>query len=168
MDGTRSVVTRRGHGTTRFPRTLPWLTAMVIGLCLLLANPVLAGGNGNANGQGNAGNNAGGNGKSNAGGNGKGHAGPNADAGTAGAEDSNTALGLRESGVIHSLTDAYTVAERQFGGEVIDATLEAGSGGAWTYDLRLVTDDGRVRTLSYDATTLALIAIDGKPAQRMP
>jgi hypothetical protein len=143
------------------------MTAMVIGLCLLLANPVLAGGNGNANGQGNgnAGGNSGGNGKSNAGGNGKSNAGANADAGTPDVPDSNTALGLRESGVIHSLTDAYAVAEGQFGGEVIDATLEPGSAGAWTYDLRLVTDDGRVRTLSYDATTLALIAVDGEPAR---
>jgi uncharacterized membrane protein YkoI len=57
------------------------------------------------------------------------------------------------------------VAERAFGGEVIDATLELNAAGGWTYDLRLVADDGRVRTLSYDATTLALIAVDGEATE---
>lgn len=144
--------------------------AMLLGFCLV-ANPALAGGNGNGNGQGNNGNggsNAGGNGKGNAGGNGKGHAGGNSAAHGAGpgVQDENTALGLREAGAIHSLNEAYAVAERQFGGEVINASLELGEAGKWTYSLRLVTEDGRVRTLSYDATTLALLTIDGEPAQQ--
>jgi hypothetical protein len=148
------------------PRALPLLLAMLVGLCLM-ASPVLAAGNGNAGGQGNsgnAGNNAGGNGKSNAGGNRKSNAGGNSANSGSGVQDSNAALGLREAGRIHSLTDAYAVAERQFGGEVIDATLADNAAGGWTYELRLVTDDGRVRTLSYDATTLALLTIDGYPA----
>jgi uncharacterized membrane protein YkoI len=129
-----------------------------------------AGGNGsnNAGGNGNAGgnSNAGGNGKSNAGGNGKSS---NADGAVNDAaseiEDPNSALGLREAGRIHSLADAYSAAERQFGGEVIGATLALRNSKTWTYDLRLVTQDGRVRTLSYDATTLALLTVDGAPAE---
>jgi len=152
-------------------RALPILLAMLLGLCLV-ATPVLAGGNGNGNGNGqgnggNAGGNAGGNGKSNAGGNGKSNAGGNSGANdsSSSVQDENTALGLREAGAIHPLSEAYATAEREFGGEVIDATLELGGAGGWIYDLRLVTDDGRVRTLSYDATTLALLTIDGKPVR---
>jgi hypothetical protein len=143
------------------------MLAMLAVLCLT-GNPVLAGGNGSSNSHGgNAGGNGGDNGKGNAGGNGKGNAGGNggADAAGSGIQDENTALGLREAGAIHPLNDAYAAAERQFGGEVIDATLERSDVGGWTYDLRLVTEDGRVRTLSYDATTLALRTIDGKPVR---
>lgn len=137
-----------------------------------------AGGNGSNNAGGNGSNNAGGNGNaganSNAGGNGKSNAGGNGKSGNAdGAvndaaseiEDPNSALGLREAGRIHSLADAYSAAERQFGGEVIGATLALRNSKTWTYDLRLVTQDGRVRTLSYDATTLALLTVDGAPAE---
>jgi hypothetical protein len=145
-----------------------WLVAVIVGFSLLI-EPAMAGGNGagNSHGNGNGGSNAGGNGKGNAGGNGKGNGNGSAgaNAGSAKAEDPNAALGLRESGAIRSLEDAYTTAEHQFGGEVIDAALNLRSARMWTYDLRLVTDDGRVRTLSYDAATLALIAVDGRPAE---
>jgi len=134
---------------------------------LLLAQPAFAGGSGTGNTHGNGGGSSNAGGKSNAGGNGKsnshGHAGVNSEA--AELRDLNSALGLREAGMIRPLTDVYTEAERRFGGEVIDALLELRDARVWTYDLRLVTDDGWVRTLSYDATTLALIAIDGKPVQ---
>jgi hypothetical protein len=127
-------------------------------------------GGGNSGGSNNGGSNNGGsnNGASNnAGGNGK--AKGQANAAPAGEssepEDANAALGLREAGRIHPLADAYNLAEGQFGGKVIDATLALHGSRTWTYDLRLVTDDGRVRTLSYDATTLALLAVDGEPVE---
>jgi uncharacterized membrane protein YkoI len=165
--------------------------ASLLCLALLVLQPAVAAGgsghgSGSNNGNGNSGNNAGGNGSNNAGGNG--NAGANSNAGGNGksnaggngksnnahgavndaaseVEDPNSALGLREAGRIHPLADAYSAAERQFGGEVIGATLALRDSKTWTYDLRLVTQDGRVRTLSYDATTLALLTIDGAPAE---
>lgn len=132
-------------------------------------------GGGNNGGSNNGGSNNGGsnNGGSNnggtnsAGGNGKakGHAHATTGDESSDAEDANAALGLREAGRIHPLADAYNAAEGQFGGKVIDATLALHGSRTWTYDLRLVTDDGRVRTLSYDATTLALLAVDGEPVE---
>ena len=144
-------------------------TVLLIALSIQ-SDPSFAAGNGAANGNGNAGGNGGGN----AGGNGKGNPGGNGKSNNNGRAGGNTpseiaepasALGLREAGVIHPLADAYAAAERQFGGEVIGATLEQQSASAWNYDLRVVTADGRVRMLSYDAATLALIAVDGEPVE---
>jgi hypothetical protein len=140
----------------------------------ILSVPAFADGKGNGAGNGNsAGNsNGGAGGAGNAGGNGKSNAGGTAKGGSAGraaldgvseGTASVKAFRLRESGEIHPLADAYAVAERQFGGEVIDATLEQQSASVWRYDLRVVSDDGRVRTLSYDAATLSLISVDGEP-----
>ncbi|HET6620934.1 MAG TPA: hypothetical protein VFG64_13440 [Dongiaceae bacterium] len=185
------MATRIAQGTRRVPGASFGASALLrvavaSFLCLaLLIQPALAAGgsghgNGSSNGNGNSGggNNAGGNGNaggnSNAGGNGKSNAGGNGKSSNAhGAvndaasevEDPNSALGLREAGRIHPLADAYSAAERQFGGKVIDAVLALRDSKTWTYDLRLVTQDGRVRTLSYDATTLALLTIDGAPAE---
>ena len=124
-------------------------------------------GNGNAGGNGGANSNAGGNGKGNAGGNGKSNAGGNNGLGAAGSEDASptSALSLRESGAIHPLAEAYAIAERQFGGKVLDASLTAHQGSGWRYDIHLVTDDGQVRTLSYDAATLSLMSVDGEPIE---
>lgn len=183
------MATRIAHGTRHVPGAPALLRAAVASLvCLaLLIQPAIAvggsggngnggnngngnggnnaGGNSNAGGNGNAGgnSNAGGNGKSNAGGNGVGRGGVNDTASEV--DDPNSALGLREAGRIHPLADAYSAAERQFGGEVIGATLALHGSKTWTYDLRLVTQDGRVRTLSYDAATLALLTVDGVPAE---
>ncbi len=74
-------------------------------------------------------------------------------------------LGLREAGVIRPLEDVYKAAEQQFDGEVLDAKLVGSTGQGWNYDLRVVTQDGHVRKVRYDAATLALRALDGKPVE---
>jgi uncharacterized membrane protein YkoI len=114
-------------------------------------------GNGNGNGGGNS--NAGGNGKSNAGGNGPTAGTPPTD------EFSNSPLGLREAGAIQPLADVYSAAEQQFGGEVIGAKLLPDERDGWTYDLRIVTEDGYVHDVSYNAVTMALISVDGDPIE---
>lgn len=142
---------------------------------LLWSAPASAAGNGGGNGGGGGGNsggggggnagggNAGGNGKSNAGGNGKGKP---ADAGST-ADDgiSSSVLGLREAGAIRPLADVYSAAEQQFGGEVIGAKLMTDGRQGWTYDVRVVTEDGYVHDVSYNATTLGLLAVDGEPVE---
>jgi hypothetical protein len=183
--GTRSI-------RAPFGAAAPARVAAASLLCLaLVIGPAFAGGHGSNNGGSNNGgsnngggnsggsnnggsNNGGGNNggsnngaSNNAGGNGKAKGQAHAASGdeSSEAEDANAALGLREAGRIHPLADAYNAAEGQFGGKVIDATLALHGSRTWTYDLRLVTDDGRVRTLSYDATTLALLAVDGMPVE---
>lgn len=136
------------------------------------------GGNGGGGGGGNAGggnaggnsggSNAGGNGTSNAGGNGKGKGvanGPPSDASAPTDAEANSALGLREAGVIRPLEDVYSVAEEQLKGRVLDAELVGSSVHGWNYDLRVVTEDGHVRRARYDAATLSLQALDGQPIE---
>jgi hypothetical protein len=117
-------------------------------------------GSGNGGGHGNAGGNAGGNGK------GKGSVSAHSKAAPAPAADveANSALGLREAGVIRPLEDVYKVAEEQLRARVLDAELVGGALG-WNYDLRVVTEDGHVRKARYDAATLALQALDGQPIE---
>ena len=173
---TKPAARRVGHSAAKLHRAagvLASVTAILVSLSIL-HEPVFAAGNGGANSNGNGSGNSGGNGGGNAGNNGKGnsggggkgnnnsHAAANAPSEVA---EPASALGLREAGLIHPLADAYAAAERQFGGEVIDATLEQQNASAWRYDLRVVTDDGRVRTLSLDAATLALITVDGEPVE---
>jgi len=127
------------------------------------------GGNSGGNGGGNSGGNSGGNGNSNAGGNGKGKgATASTDDGAPAetqVEDPNSVLGLREAGVIRPLEDVYKVAEKQLDGVVLDAKLVGSTGQGWNYDLRVVTEDGHVHKARYDATTLALRALDGQPVE---
>ena len=160
---------RRARDKTRFAEAL-LVAALIVGMAageiivpLLWSSPAFAGGNGN--GGGNAGGNSGAH--SNAGGNGKGQPKGAASDTTAPPEieTPNDALGLLESGRIHSLADVYRVAEQQFGGEVIAASLVAQGEQSWVYDLRIVTDDGYVRNVAYDATTLALISMIDDPAE---
>jgi hypothetical protein len=137
-----------------------------------------AGGNGGGNGGGNAGGNSGGNsggngnsnagsGNNNAGGNGKGKG---ASAVASDAEDAasalpDTALELRINGQIKPLAEVYALAERQFDGKVVDAKLVGDEASGWTYDVRLVTEDGYLRDVSYNAANLAVLSIDGQPVQ---
>ena len=74
-------------------------------------------------------------------------------------------LSLRETGQIRPLGDLYSEAEKQLDGEVIEAKLVGTVEGAWTYDLRVVTNDGVVHQARYDAATLALRSLDGQPVQ---
>jgi hypothetical protein len=186
------VIQRAEQGGTRAPRAmlaaaviLGMIAAQVLAP-VLWSDPASAAGNGGGNGGGGGGggggngggggggsgggndggngggSNAGGNGKSNAGGNGKGKP---ADAGaTAPADDgiSSSPLTLREAGAIRPLADVYSAAEEQFGGEVIDAKLMTDGRQGWTYDVRIVTDDGYVHDVSYNAVTLGLLAVDGE------
>jgi len=134
------------------------------------STPAFAGGNGGGNGNG--GNSGGGNGnaggnsgaKSNAGGNGKSH-GARPDPAVPEIETPNSALGLLESGAIHPLAEIYALAERRFDGEVVDAKLVADGKQGWVYDLRVVTRDGHVRNVSYNAGTLALTSMNGEPVE---
>lgn len=70
---------------------------------------------------------------------------------------------LREAGAIRPLGDVFAMAERQLGGEVIDAKLVGTTDKRWSYDLRVVTPDGHVRQALYDASTLDLRSLDGRP-----
>jgi hypothetical protein len=127
------------------------------------------GGGGAGGGGGNAGGNGGGSSGSNAGGNGKGKGANSPGASSTGKPETeveaNSALGLREAGVIRSLKEVYNVAEKQLHGRVLDAKLVGSSVSGWDYDLRVVTEDGHVREARYDATTLALEALDGQPIE---
>lgn len=177
---TKPAARRVGHSAARLHRAtgiFASFAAILVSSSILL-EPVFAAGNGpansGANSNGNGSGNSGGNGEGNAGNNGKGNPGGGGKSGNNGRAAANaptevaepaSALGLREAGVIHPLAEAYAAAERQFGGEVIDATLEQENASAWRYDLRVVTGDGRVRTLSLDAATLALITVDGVPVE---
>jgi hypothetical protein len=49
---------------------------------------------------------------------------------------------------------------------VIDAKLVGTDAQGWSYDLRVVTRDGHVRQARYDAATLALRSLDGRPVQQ--
>jgi hypothetical protein len=126
-------------------------------------------GGGGGGGGGNAGGNGGGSSGSNAGGNGKGKGANSPGASSTGKPETeveaNSALGLREAGVIRSLKEVYNVAEKQLHGRVLDAKLVGSSVSGWDYDLRVVTEDGHVREARYDATTLALEALDGQPIE---
>jgi hypothetical protein len=130
------------------------------------------GGNGGGNGGGgggNSGGNAGGNsgGHGNSGGNGKGKGGSKGASGAGGTSsvEANSALGLREAGVIQPLEDVFKTAEAQLDGEVLDAKLVGNARDGWNYDLRVVTEDGHVRVARYDAATLKLRALDGQPIE---
>ena len=123
------------------------------------------GGNTGNNGVGNAGNN--GVGKTGNNGKAKGHAknqstSPDSPAFGVGA---NSALGLREAGIIQPLEEVYRLAEEQLHGEVLDAELVGGGPGGWKYELRIVTEDGHVRRARYDAATLSLVSLDGQPIE---
>lgn len=123
------------------------------------------GGNGGGNGGGgHGGGNSGGNG--NAGGQGHGHGkgGAPGQAAPGGEIEADSALTLSESGAIKPLAEIYAAAEQQFGGRVIGAKLIAESAG-WTYDVRVVTEDGHVHSVSYDATTLSVTSLDGEPSE---
>jgi hypothetical protein len=181
---------RRARDETRLAEAL-LVAALIIGMTageivvpLLWSSRAFAGGNSgggsnagsNANGNGNAGGNGDGGGNANAGGNpgAKSNAGGNGKSQTKGAAPGeavpeiatpNSALGLLESGRIQSLTEVYRVAEQQFGGEIIAATLVSHGKKGWIYDLRIVTEDGYVRNVAYDASTLTLTSMIDDPAE---
>jgi uncharacterized membrane protein YkoI len=56
-------------------------------------------------------------------------------------------------------------AKQQLGGEVVDAKLVGTGAEGWSYDLRVVTSDGHVRQARYDAATLSLRSLDGRPVE---
>lgn len=119
------------------------------------------GGNSNA-GSGNS--NAGGNGKSNAGGNGKGKGQTGASAAPAEAP-ADLAIDLRNSGLIQPLAELYATAERDFGGKVVNARLINDQVAGWVYDVRIVTEDGHAHDVSYRATNLAVLSVDGESVE---
>jgi hypothetical protein len=179
---------RRARGETRFAGAL-LAAALIFGMTadeIILPQPWSspafaqgnangnAGGNGNGNDNGNTGGNGGGSGNAggntgangNAGGHGKSQGeGSAASAAASEAAAPNSALGLLESGRIQPLAEVYRVAEQQFGGEVVDAKLVADGKQGWAYDLRVVTQDGYVRNVSYNASTLTLTSMNGAPAK---
>lgn len=118
---------------------------------------------------GNAGGNGGGNGggAGNAGGNGGGHgnAGGKGGGANAPAADPDTALSLRNAGRIKPLSEVYAAAERQFDGEVIDARLVGDQIAGWAYEVRVVGEDGRLHDVTYGATNLAVVSVDGEPVE---
>ena len=127
------------------------------------------GGSGGGSSGGGSGGNTGNNGVGKTGNNGKakGHAknqstSPDSPAFGVGA---NSALGLREAGIIQPLEEVYRLAEEQLHGEVLDAELVGGGPGGWKYELRIVTEDGHVRRARYDAATLSLVSLDGQPIE---
>lgn len=117
------------------------------------------GGNSNA-GSGNS--NAGGSGKSNAGGKGKGQTGAN---GAPAEAPANLAIDLRNSGLIQPLAELYAKAERDFGGKVINARLIQDQVAGWVYDVRVVTAGGHAHDVSYRATNLAVLSVDGESVE---
>jgi hypothetical protein len=131
-----------------------------------------SGGNSNAGGNSGGNSNAGGNsgGNSNAGGNSDGNANSGGSANTNGSSapeteiaDPSSVLSLREAGLIQPLDAVYDAAEQQLDCKVIDARLMVDDRQRLTYDLRIRTEDGRVRKARYDAGSLALLSLDDQP-----
>lgn len=61
-----------------------------------------------------------------------------------------------EAGEIRPLRDILTAAEKAYGGRFIAAELERHDG-RWVYEIKLITADGRVAKLYYDAGSGALL-----------
>ena len=66
-----------------------------------------------------------------------------------------------QDGRMLPLRDIVTRAEAAFGGQVIEAEFEE-EGGAPAYEIKIVTEGGRVLKLRYDARTGELMAPAGR------
>jgi hypothetical protein len=120
-----------------------------------------SGGNGNGNSGGNGNGNSGGNGNSNAGGNGNGNSGGNGNAnsgaqshGSSGHDtgDHDRARHAVEQGRALPLATFVAKIERQYRGHVIDAALNERRG-RLVYELKMLSDGGRVFVVDVDAAT---------------
>ena len=80
-----------------------------------------------------------------------------------GGRDAAPAASLDRSRLLYA--DADLAAVDKPAGVPAQPTLTTDRGAGWRYDLHLVTEDGRVRTLSYDAVTLSLLSVDGEPVE---
>lgn len=69
-----------------------------------------------------------------------------------------------EEGRILPLKDILARAEAAYPGQLIEAELED-NGGAMIYEIKMLTKDGRVMKLFYDAGTGALLKAKGRDAR---
>lgn len=137
------------------------LAAAQIGVAAWWSDPAHAKGGNSGGGGGNGGGNGNGPGQNNAGGKGVGHG-----KGKPGQVQSpDAAMQLRDAGSIRPLSELYAAAEKQFRGKVVDAKLIGDVQTGWFYDVRVVTEDGHTHDVSYQATNLALVSIDGEPVE---
>ncbi len=71
-----------------------------------------------------------------------------------------------ETGEIVPLDDILTSALLRFPGQVLRVELEPEVSRGhkhWVYEIKLLTDDGHVLKLEYDAATNALLSVKGRP-----
>ena len=71
-----------------------------------------------------------------------------------------------EAGEILPLREILARAEKAFPGQMIEAELETERGGAMIYEIKMLTSDGRVAKLIYDARTGDLLASRMRERQR--
>ena len=69
------------------------------------------------------------------------------------------ALGAREQGKICPLSEVLAAARAAVPGEVIKVELER-EDGVWVYEIKILAELGRRRTVEINAETLALIKVD--------
>lgn len=77
------------------------------------------------------------------------------------ARDHDRARRAREAGEILPLTTVLTAVEREFTGKVIEVELERDDG-RWIYEVELLTEDGSVLELTYDAATGRFLDGEGR------
>lgn len=63
-----------------------------------------------------------------------------------------------EAGEILPLRDILAAASAAYGGQFVEAELEH-EGGRWVYEIKLITGDGQLARLHYDAHSGALLQV---------
>lgn len=74
----------------------------------------------------------------------------------AGDSDQDRARRAMEAGEIRPLRDILATAEAAYGGQFVEAELEHDDG-RWVYEIKLITADGKLARLKYDAGSGTLL-----------
>ena len=77
-------------------------------------------------------------------------------------DDHDRARRAVQAGHVLPLRTILDHAARDYPGEVIEAELDDDDGGRVIYELKLITDQGQVMKLYYDAQSGALLKVKGK------
>lgn len=90
-------------------------------------------------------------------------------------DDQERARAAMLSGEVRPLRDLLAVIETLYEGEIIEVELEDDEDGLWTidgqdpiflYEIKLLTPQGNVMKLEFDARTLDLLTVDGHDSER--
>ncbi len=78
-----------------------------------------------------------------------------------GGDDHDRARRAWQAGEVRPLAGIVERVEADLGGRVVEVELER-EGRRWVYELKLVTDDGRMAEVEVDATTGAVLQVERK------